>query len=96
MSFFFLYELAPKSVLYLVVIEESILNFMQNAIFAVLFCHVFSLFSQTATNASLPSLQNAIYPLKQSQRTIPHTVNSTGNGALNTRHPSFPHLLCTF
>ncbi len=72
--FLFLNELAPKSVLYLVVIEKSIFNFMQNAIFAVLFCHVFSLFSQTATNASLLSLQNAIYPLKQSQRPIPQIV----------------------
>ncbi len=48
----------------------------------MLFCHVFSLFFKTATNASLPSLQNAIYPLSQSQRTIPRTVNGNG-GALN-------------
>ncbi len=68
-----------KSVLYLVGIEKSVFNFMQNAISAVLFCHVFSHFFQTATNASLLSLQNAINPLSQSQRSIPRTVDSTGN-----------------
>ncbi len=76
-------EFPPKSVLYLVGIEKSILNFTQNAISAVLFCHVFSLSFQTAANSSLPSLQNAIHPLNQSQRTIPRIVNSNG-GALNT------------
>ncbi len=46
---------------------------------------MFSPFFQTTTNASLLSLQNAINPLNQSQRTIPRTVDSTGNGgALNT------------
>ncbi len=51
----------------------------------MLFCCVFSLFFQTATNSSLHSLQNAINTLNQSQRTILHTVDSTGNGgALNT------------
>ncbi len=75
-------SLPPKSVLYLVGIEKSIFNFTQNAISAVLFCHVFS---KPRTNASLPSLHNAINPLNQSQRTIPRTVDSTGNGgALNT------------
>ncbi len=68
---------------YLVSIEKSIFNFVQNAIFVVVFCHVFSLFFQTATNACLRSLQNAINPLNQSQRSIPRTVNSNG-GALNT------------
>ncbi len=68
---------------YLVSIENSIFNFMQNAIFVVVFCHVFSLFFQTVTNARLRSLQNAINPLNQSQRSIPRTVNSNG-GALNT------------
>ncbi len=63
---------------YLVSIENSIFNFMQNAIFVVVFCHVFSLFFQTV----LRSLQNAINPLNQSQRSIPRTVNSNG-GALN-------------
>ncbi len=78
-------HLKIKSVLYLIGIEKSIWNFMQNAIFVLLFCHVFSLFFQTATNVSLLSLQNAINPLNQSQRTIPRTVNSPGNGgALNT------------
>ncbi len=38
---------------------------------------------QTTTNASLLSLQNAINPLNQSQRTIPQTVDSN-RGALNT------------
>ncbi len=57
---------------------------MQNAISAVLFCHVLYIFFQTATNASLPSLQNAINLLSQSQHTNPRNVNSTGNGgALN-------------
>ncbi len=70
----------PTSVLYLVGIEKSIFNFTQNVISAVLFCHVFSIFFQTATNASLTSLQNAINPLNQSQRTIPRTVDSTGKG----------------
>ncbi len=69
----------------------------QNVISAVLFCHVSSILFQTATNASLLSLQKTTNPLNQSQRTIPSTVNSTGNGgALNT--PGilvYPHLLCT-
>uniref|UniRef100_A0A8C1NB07 NACHT domain-containing protein n=1 Tax=Cyprinus carpio TaxID=7962 RepID=A0A8C1NB07_CYPCA len=38
--------------------------------------HVFSLSFQTVTNTSLPSLQNAIHPLNQSQRIIPRIVNS--------------------
>ncbi len=38
---------------------------------------------QTTTNASLLTLQNAINPLNQSHRTIPHTVDSNGS-ALNT------------
>ncbi len=67
-----------KSVSYLVGIEKSIFFYWKCDI--VLFCHVFS-----QTNASLLSLQNAINPLNQSQRTIPRTVDSTGNGgALNT------------
>ncbi len=59
-------------------------NFTQNAISTVLFCHVFSLSFQTVTNASLPSLQNAIHPLNQSQRTIPCIVDSNVYNALNT------------
>ncbi len=74
----------PKSVLYLVGIEKSIFCFTQNAISTVLFCHVFSLSFQTVTNASLPSLQNAIHPLNQSQRTIPCIVDSNVYNALNT------------
>ncbi len=41
------------------------------------------------------SLLCRIHPLNQSQSTIPRTVNSTGNCFEYTRHPSFPHLLCT-
>jgi len=76
-------EFPPKSVLYLVGIEKSFINFAQNVTSIMLFCHVFSLSFQNATNASLLSLQNVIYLLNQSQRTIPRTVNSNG-GALNT------------
>ncbi len=65
------------------VLKSIFFHFMQNAISAVLFCHVFSLSFQTATNASLPSLQNAIHLLNQLQRTIPCIVTSNG-GALNT------------
>ncbi len=43
---------------------------------------LFSLFFQTATNGSLLSLQNAINPLNQSQRTIPRTVKNTIMAAL--------------
>ncbi len=72
------YEFPPKSISYLVGIEKSIFFYWKCDI--VLLCHVFS-----QTNASLLSLQNAINPLNQSQRTIPCTVDSTGNGgALNT------------
>ncbi len=75
-------EFPPKSVLYLVGMEKSIFNLTQNAISAILFCHVFSLTFQTAANANLPSLQNVTYPFDQSQRTIPRTVDRNG-GALN-------------
>ncbi len=79
------YEFPPKTVLYLIGNEKYIFYFMQNAITAMLFSHVFSPFFQIVINAGLPSLQNAMNPLSQSQRTIPRTVNSTGNGgALNT------------
>ena len=56
-------QFLPKSILYFVDIEKSIFDFTQNAISAVLFYLVFSLSFQTATNASLPSLQNKIHPL---------------------------------
>jgi len=79
-------EFPPKSVLYLVGIEKTFINFAQNAISFVLFCHVFSLTFQNATNSSLLSLQNAIYPLNQSQRTIPRTVNN--------RRSEYTNLLC--
>jgi len=49
----------------------------------VLLCNVFSLSFQTATNTSLPFLQNATYPLNQSQRTIPRNVNSNGSALTN-------------
>ncbi len=75
-------EFPPKSVLYLVGMEKSIFNLTQNAISAILFCHVFSLTFQTVTNANPPSLQNVIHPFNQSQRTIPRTVDRNG-GALN-------------
>ncbi len=42
--FFSKIDFSPKSVLYLISIENSILNFTQNATSALLFCHVFSLF----------------------------------------------------
>ncbi len=76
-------EFPPKSVLYLFVMKSHFFILCKMRYLSG-YTVVFSLFFQTTTNASLPSLQNPINPLSQSQRIIPHTANSTGiGGALN-------------